>query len=226
MITSLIDSWKTCYYGDLSREKRQAEFKTYLRRMMKRFNKEVQEDTHKVCARIFVHGWHYLSGIWLSCYEHFVYEFMKEVSVMFHFFVTQVHLLCLLASGLFRNRLCSEPDLLAITLSLVPAHFTVIIKKRINTVYLESLLKWWEHRELYCGNIKGAVCNFTLFARWIAIAVKPLIGSQVASKKSVYLIIWRSWVWIPTMPQPSVAGSPGEQIWLSTVNQGNNSECL
>ncbi|KAJ6668285.1 hypothetical protein lerEdw1_015662 [Lerista edwardsae] len=30
------------------REKRQAEFETYLRRMMKRFNKEVHEDTHKV----------------------------------------------------------------------------------------------------------------------------------------------------------------------------------
>lgn len=30
------------------REKRKAEFETYLRRMMKRFNKEVHEDTHKV----------------------------------------------------------------------------------------------------------------------------------------------------------------------------------
>ncbi|XP_058246091.1 DNA repair protein complementing XP-C cells isoform X1 [Hemibagrus wyckioides] len=83
------------------KENRQAELETYLRRMMKRFNKEVQEDTHKV------------------------------------------HLLCLLASGLFRNRLCCEPDLLAITLSLIPSHFTMVIKKRINTVYLEGLLKWF-----------------------------------------------------------------------------------
>ncbi|XP_017323869.1 DNA repair protein complementing XP-C cells isoform X1 [Ictalurus punctatus] len=84
------------------KEKIQAEFEIYLRRMMKRFNKGIQEDTHKV------------------------------------------HLLCLLASGLFRNRLCCEPDLLAITLSLVPTHFTKVIKKRINTVYLEGLLKWFK----------------------------------------------------------------------------------
>lgn len=47
----------------VSREKIQAEFEIYLRRMMKRFNKGIQEDTHKVCVRIFVHDWHYLSGI-------------------------------------------------------------------------------------------------------------------------------------------------------------------
>ncbi|MCI4380700.1 hypothetical protein PGIGA_G00243040 [Pangasianodon gigas] len=84
------------------KETKQAEFETYLRRMIKRFSKEVQEDTHKV------------------------------------------HLLCLLASGLFRSRLCCEPDLLAITLSLVPTHFTTVIKKRINTIYLEGLLKWFK----------------------------------------------------------------------------------
>ncbi|KAK3566481.1 hypothetical protein QTP86_034057 [Hemibagrus guttatus] len=84
------------------KEKQQTELETYLRRMMKRFNKELQEDTHKV------------------------------------------HLLCLLASGRFRNRLCCEPDLLAITLSLIPSHFTVVIKKRLNTVYLEGLLKWFK----------------------------------------------------------------------------------
>lgn len=137
----------------VSREKIQAEFEIYLRRMMKRFNKGIQEDTHKVCVRIFVHDWHYLSGIWLSCYDHFVDIFMMPdvSSHCCHFSVTQVHLLCLLASGLFRNRLCCEPDLLAITLSLVPTHFTKVIKKRINTVYLEGLLKWWEHGGPYCG---------------------------------------------------------------------------
>lgn len=31
------------------REKRKAEFETYVRRMIKRFTKEVREDTHKVC---------------------------------------------------------------------------------------------------------------------------------------------------------------------------------
>lgn len=116
------------------REAKKAEFKTYLRRMMNRFNKEVQEDKHKVCVCIFVHDWPYLSGISLTCNGHYV-----NIRV---FSVTQVHLLCLLASGLFRNRLCCEPDLLAITLSLVPTHFTRVIKKRISSVYVEGLLKW------------------------------------------------------------------------------------
>lgn len=84
------------------KEKRKAEFETYLRRMMKRFNKELLEDTHKV------------------------------------------HLLCLLAGGLFRNRLVCEPDLLAIALSILPAHFTTVAIKRINTGFLEGLLKWFQ----------------------------------------------------------------------------------
>ncbi|XP_067269806.1 DNA repair protein complementing XP-C cells isoform X2 [Pseudorasbora parva] len=84
------------------KEKRKAEFETYLRRMTKRFNKELLEDTHKV------------------------------------------HLLCLLAGGLFRNRLVCEPDLLAIALSILPAHFTTVAIKRINTGFLEGLLKWFQ----------------------------------------------------------------------------------
>uniref|UniRef100_A0A8C2L2B2 Xeroderma pigmentosum, complementation group C n=1 Tax=Cyprinus carpio TaxID=7962 RepID=A0A8C2L2B2_CYPCA len=83
------------------KEKRKAEFETYLRRMMKRFNKELLEDTHKV------------------------------------------HLLCLLAGGLFRSRLCCEPDLLAVVLSILPAHFTTVATKRINSGFLEGLLKWY-----------------------------------------------------------------------------------
>uniref|UniRef100_A0A673G414 Xeroderma pigmentosum, complementation group C n=1 Tax=Sinocyclocheilus rhinocerous TaxID=307959 RepID=A0A673G414_9TELE len=83
------------------KEKRKAEFETYLRRMMKRFNKELLVDTHKV------------------------------------------HLLCLLAGGLFRSRLCCEPDLLAVALSILPAHFTTVATKRINSGFLEGLLKWY-----------------------------------------------------------------------------------
>ncbi|XP_041701889.1 DNA repair protein complementing XP-C cells [Coregonus clupeaformis] len=83
------------------REKRKAEFETYLRRMMNRFNKDVVEDTHKV------------------------------------------HLMCLLANGMFRNRLCSTPDLLAISLSLLPTHFAMVAKERIDISYLSGLLKWF-----------------------------------------------------------------------------------
>lgn len=56
--------------------------------------------------------------------------------------VIQVHLLCLFASGLYRNRLCCDPDLMAIALSILPNHFTTVETKRINVGFLEGLLKW------------------------------------------------------------------------------------
>uniref|UniRef100_A0A3B5L199 Xeroderma pigmentosum, complementation group C n=1 Tax=Xiphophorus couchianus TaxID=32473 RepID=A0A3B5L199_9TELE len=82
------------------KKKRQAEFETYLRRMMKRYKKDLLIDTHKV------------------------------------------HLLCLLANGMFRNRLCSEPDLLAVALSLLPSHFCTVARECIDQNYLSGLLKW------------------------------------------------------------------------------------
>ncbi|KAJ8257391.1 hypothetical protein GJAV_G00185110 [Gymnothorax javanicus] len=84
------------------REKREAEFETYLRRMMNRFNKDVLVDTHKV------------------------------------------HLLCLVAGGMFRNRVCSEPDLLAIGLSLVPVHFTTVTPDEVDVSFLSRLLEWFQ----------------------------------------------------------------------------------
>ncbi|CAK6972907.1 DNA repair protein complementing XP-C cells [Scomber scombrus] len=83
------------------KQKRQAEFEAYLRRMMNRFKKDVLVDTHKV------------------------------------------HLMCLIANGMFRNRVCSEPDLLAITLSLLPAHFAAVAKERIDQNYISGLLRWF-----------------------------------------------------------------------------------
>ncbi|XP_076202538.1 DNA repair protein complementing XP-C cells isoform X2 [Aptenodytes patagonicus] len=83
------------------REKRKAEFEMYLRRMMKRFSKEVREDTHKV------------------------------------------HLLCLLANGFYRNRICSQPDLHAIGLSIIPTHFTKVSAGQVDLLYLSNLVKWF-----------------------------------------------------------------------------------
>ncbi|XP_017676102.1 PREDICTED: DNA repair protein complementing XP-C cells [Lepidothrix coronata] len=83
------------------REKRKAEFEAYLRRMMKRFSKEVREDTHKV------------------------------------------HLLCLLANGFYRNRICSQPDLLAIGLSVIPTRFTTVPAGKVDLLYLSNLVKWF-----------------------------------------------------------------------------------
>lgn len=50
--------------------------------------------------------------------------------------------MCLIASGMFQNRVCNEPDLLAITLSLLPTHFSVVAKDRVDQNYLSGLLKW------------------------------------------------------------------------------------
>ncbi|XP_061760837.1 DNA repair protein complementing XP-C cells-like [Nerophis ophidion] len=55
----------------------------------------------------------------------------------------KVHLMCLLASGMFRNRLCCEPDLLAITLSLLPARITAVTRERVDQNYIGGLLKWF-----------------------------------------------------------------------------------
>lgn len=51
--------------------------------------------------------------------------------------------MCLIANGMFRNRLCSEPDLLAVTLSLLPTHFGMVSKERMDQNYLSGLLKWY-----------------------------------------------------------------------------------
>ncbi|XP_029292232.1 DNA repair protein complementing XP-C cells isoform X2 [Cottoperca gobio] len=66
-------------------------------------------------------------------------RFKKDVLIDTH----KVHLMCLIANGMFRSRLCSEPDLLAITLSLLPTHYSMVAKERIDQNYLSGLLKWF-----------------------------------------------------------------------------------
>ncbi|ELK34404.1 DNA repair protein complementing XP-C cells [Myotis davidii] len=82
-------------------EKIQMEFETALRRLMKRFNKEVHEDTHKV------------------------------------------HLLCLLANGFYRNGICNQLDLQAISLSIIPVRFTKVPPQDVDISYLSNLVKWF-----------------------------------------------------------------------------------
>ncbi|XP_008587428.1 PREDICTED: DNA repair protein complementing XP-C cells [Galeopterus variegatus] len=82
-------------------ERMKMEFETHLRRLMKRFNKEVHEDTHKV------------------------------------------HLLCLLANGFYQNSICSQPDLCAIGLSIIPTRFTKVPPRDVDTYYLSNLVKWF-----------------------------------------------------------------------------------
>ncbi|XP_023691057.2 DNA repair protein complementing XP-C cells isoform X1 [Paramormyrops kingsleyae] len=69
-----------------------------------------------------------------------VNRFNKELFVDMH----KVHLLCLVANGMFRSRLCSDPDLLAVALSLLPAHFTTTPPEEVTTPFLCGLLKWFQ----------------------------------------------------------------------------------
>lgn len=57
-------------------------------------------------------------------------------------FFPQVHLLCLLANGFYRNRICSQPDLHAIGLSIIPTRFTKVPADQVNLLYLSNLVKW------------------------------------------------------------------------------------
>ncbi|XP_059799882.1 DNA repair protein complementing XP-C cells [Hypanus sabinus] len=84
-----------------SRERREAEFESYLRRMINRFTRQLHEDIHKT------------------------------------------HLLCLLANGIFRNRTCSEPELRAMALSLLPAELAGLSAGCVDLLYISRLLKWF-----------------------------------------------------------------------------------
>ncbi|MGH0167752.1 UNVERIFIED_CONTAM: hypothetical protein FKN15_066205 [Acipenser sinensis] len=66
-------------------------------------------------------------------------RFNKDVVVDTH----KVHLLCLLANGFFRNRMCSEPDLQAIALSIIPEQFTKVTPEHADVMYLSNLIKWF-----------------------------------------------------------------------------------
>lgn len=57
----------------------------------------------------------------------------------------QVHLLCLLANGIYRSNTCNSPDLQAVALSVVPAKFANIPAARVDVVYLTNLVKWYVH---------------------------------------------------------------------------------
>ncbi|KAJ0036505.1 hypothetical protein NQD34_005182 [Periophthalmus magnuspinnatus] len=69
-----------------------------------------------------------------------VNRYKKDLLIDTH----KVHLLCLVANAQFRNSLCSDPDLLAISLSLLPAHFGNVPKERIDQNYISGLHKWFK----------------------------------------------------------------------------------
>ncbi|XP_048462619.1 DNA repair protein complementing XP-C cells-like [Rhincodon typus] len=66
-------------------------------------------------------------------------RFTRNLRIDIH----KVHLLCLLANGMFRNRMCNEPELRALALSLVPAELAKVPGGRVQIAYISKLLKWF-----------------------------------------------------------------------------------
>ncbi|XP_029457237.1 LOW QUALITY PROTEIN: DNA repair protein complementing XP-C cells [Rhinatrema bivittatum] len=66
-------------------------------------------------------------------------RFNKDVREDTH----KVHLLCLLGNGFYQNGVCSLPDLQAVALSIVPAHFTKVPVSVVDVFCLSNLLKWF-----------------------------------------------------------------------------------
>ncbi|XP_048404097.1 DNA repair protein complementing XP-C cells [Stegostoma tigrinum] len=66
-------------------------------------------------------------------------RFTRNLRIDIH----KVHLLCLLANGMFRNRMCNEPELRALALSLVPAELANVPAGCVQIAYISKLLKWF-----------------------------------------------------------------------------------
>ncbi|XP_018422741.1 PREDICTED: DNA repair protein complementing XP-C cells [Nanorana parkeri] len=66
-------------------------------------------------------------------------RFTKELREDTH----KVHLLCLLANGIYRSNTCNSLDLQAVALSVVPAKFVNVPAPRVDVVYLTALVKWF-----------------------------------------------------------------------------------
>ncbi|ETE67678.1 DNA repair protein complementing XP-C cells, partial [Ophiophagus hannah] len=67
----------------------------------------------------------------------------REKSKEVHEDTHKVHLLCLLANGFHRNRICLQPDLQAVGLSIIPIRFTKDPVDRINRLFLSNLVNWF-----------------------------------------------------------------------------------
>nr|DBA18492.1 TPA: hypothetical protein GDO54_016731 [Pyxicephalus adspersus] len=66
-------------------------------------------------------------------------RFSKELREDTH----KVHLLCLLANGIYRSNTCNSPDLQAVALSVIPVKFANIPAARVDVVHLTNLVKWF-----------------------------------------------------------------------------------
>ncbi|KAK7884619.1 hypothetical protein WMY93_027742 [Mugilogobius chulae] len=114
---------------------------------------------------------------WDAYLRRMVNRYKKDLLIDTH----KVHLLCLVANARFRNSLCSEPDLLAITLSLLPAHFGNVAKERIDQNYLSGLHKWFKATFTLNPSLSSEECH----------SARSLLERRLASL-SLFLLVLRS----------------------------------
>ncbi|KFQ37793.1 DNA repair protein complementing XP-C cells, partial [Mesitornis unicolor] len=111
---------------------------------------------------------------------------IKEVREDTH----KVHLLCLLGNGFYRNRICSQPDLLAIGLSIIPSHFTDVPAGQVDLPYLSSLVKWFVGTFTVNAELsteKGEPLQSTLERRFAIYAARD--GEELVH---IFLVLLRS----------------------------------
>ncbi|KAM6256596.1 DNA repair protein complementing XP-C cells isoform 1-T1 [Porphyrio hochstetteri] len=76
-------------------------------------------------------------------FEMYLRRMMKRFSKAVREDTHKVHLLCLLGNGFYRNMICSQPDLHAIGLSIIPTRFTKVPAGQVDLLYLSNLVKWF-----------------------------------------------------------------------------------
>lgn len=67
-------------------------------------------------------------------------RFSRQLRVDIH----KMHLLCLLANGMFRSRTCNQPELRAVALSLLPTEIAGVVAGQVDLPYLNKVLAWFE----------------------------------------------------------------------------------
>ncbi|GCB74916.1 hypothetical protein scyTo_0020290 [Scyliorhinus torazame] len=95
-----------------------------------------QEDD---CAEDSEDEWEEVEAQFEDYLRRMINRFTRNLRVDIH----KVHLVCLLANGMFRNRMCNEPELWAMALSLIPTNLAMVPGGRVEIPYISKLLKWF-----------------------------------------------------------------------------------
>ncbi|XP_007888569.2 DNA repair protein complementing XP-C cells isoform X1 [Callorhinchus milii] len=76
-------------------------------------------------------------------FEMYLRRMIKRFNTQVRTDTHKVHLLCLLANGIFRNQICNKSELHALGMSLVPADFANVTAHYLDIPCVSNLLKWF-----------------------------------------------------------------------------------